>query len=151
MYELTEEGFSSEIGSKKIQFRNENFTDGGNRYEGEALFSEERRVLCVIRFRSQVDGVIRPILIDAMGELDLPDLQIDNLPEGDDAETRNRYFDQIYTFLIEQLLDQEIYPLNEFRLVGSECLRRTVRPMGGGAGVYVPKDRIGEEVRVVLR
>jgi len=68
MYDLTNEGFSAQVGEKRIVFRNENFRDGGNEYEGEAIITEKGRLLFVIRFRTQADWKTRPILIDGEGE-----------------------------------------------------------------------------------
>jgi hypothetical protein len=148
MYDLTNEGFSAQVGEKRIVFRNENFRDGGNEYEGEAIITEKGRLLFVIRFRTQADWKTRPILIDGEGEEELPDLWIGKLPE-DPGEAQDRYFMQIYCFILEQISSQKIFALNEFRIVGTNCVTKTVRAMGSGAGVYLPKEKIGDDVQVI--
>lgn len=152
MYQLTEKGFSAEIGDKKIIFRNEYFNDGGMNYEGEATVLIGGRLAFVIRFCNQVDKNTRPILIDGWGEEDLPDLYIGELNE-DDAIAMKQYFDTIYSFILEQIITQNINPLDKsqrFVINGFEALGKTATASSAGSSrVYVPKAWQGCRVMVI--
>ncbi|MBP2147214.1 hypothetical protein J2129_002727 [Methanofollis sp. W23] len=145
MYEITEEGFQAVVGKRSIVFQRSNYEDGRYYYEGEALVSESGRLSFVVRFRTREENVIRSLLIDGEGEHEAPDLV---LPI--DEQTRERYYDSIYQYLLEMLIvSVSQHPLTEFRVFGHECITKTVKPGSGAGHIYTPKGWIGSTVQII--